>query len=116
MHQLVITRDIIDISLRAAKEADAREVRCVYLTIGDLRDIVDSLFRSCFEHFTKGTAAENARLDVVRVPFTVTCRACGCTHPADIHSDASFACPQCGKTDYELHTGMEFSIDKIEVA
>ena len=77
MHELAITRDIIDISLRAAKEADAREVR---------------------------------------VPSTVTCRACGCTHPADIHSDASFACPQCGKTDYELHTGMEFSIDKIEVA
>ena len=116
MHELGYTREIVDMALNAAKGAGAREVRGVYLTIGELRDIVDELLRGCFEHFTRGTAAQGAKLEVTRVPFTVACKTCGCVHPADIHSDVSFVCPVCGASDYEVRTGMEFSVDRIEVA
>ncbi len=116
MHELAITRDVIDVVVAAANNAQAHEVRRVCLSIGELRDIVDDLFVRCFAHFTKGTIAQGAQVNLNRIPFTVTCKSCGCTYPADIHSDALFVCPSCGKADYELKTGMEFSIDKIEVA
>lgn len=116
MHELGYTRPIVDTVLAAADNAHAHEVRGVYLTIGELRDIVDDLFRGCFSHFTKGTIAEGSKLEITRVPFTVTCRTCGTVHPANIYDDDSFICPSCGDKDYMLKTGMEFQIDHIEVA
>lgn len=116
MHELGYTRPIVDTVLAAADNARAHEVRGVYLTIGELRDVVDSLFRGCFAHFTKGTIAEGSKLEITRIPFTVACQACGAVYAANIYDDNSFICPNCGGRDYALKTGMEFQIDHIEVA
>lgn len=116
MHELGYTRDIIDTVLDAAEKNGAHEVRRVCITIGQLRDIVDDLFRKCFAHFAAGTIAENAAVEIDVVPFTVQCQECGFTWTVDnIYDDAQFYCPACGKNHYAMRTGMEFFINKIEV-
>lgn len=117
VHELAMTRDIIDTVIDAAKANDAHEIRKVSLTIGQLRDIVDSLFVRCFEHFSQGTIAQGAQVEIDKVPFTVRCDECGRTWQIDdIHDDTQFVCPACGASHYEMQTGMEFYINKLEVA
>lgn len=117
MHELGYTRDIIECVIDAAEKNDAHEVRKVSLTIGQLRDIVQDLFKKCFTHFAKGTIAENAEVEIDVVPFTVRCQGCGCTWTVhDIYDDAQFVCPECGTSDYKMQTGMEFYINRLEVA
>lgn len=115
MHELGYTRAIIDAVLGAAEHAQTHEVRAVYLAIGELRDIVDELFVGCYTHFTKDTIAEGSVVHLQRVPLTVACHGCGAVHTANVRDDATFVCPRCGKEDYEVRTGLEFAIDRIEV-
>lgn len=116
MHELGYTQDIIQTVTAAAERTNAREVRAVYLSIGEARDIVDELFIGCFKHFSRGTTAEHADLRIERIPLTVQCVDCQTDYPIDIHDDASLCCPGCGAQNYHLVSGMEFKIDRIEVA
>jgi hydrogenase nickel incorporation protein HypA/HybF len=116
MHELGYTRDIINTAVEVARQNDATEVKKVCVTIGELRDIVDELFRSCFDHFTKGTAADGADLEIDRIPFTVRCDECGFEYSFPIKSDSPTSCPRCGHDHYHVNTGMEFYINRLEVA
>lgn len=116
MHELGYTQDILQTVNAAAINAGATEVKAVYLVIGEARDIVDELFVGCFTHFAKGTPAQGAAVQIERVPLTVRCKACGRVYPIDIHDEGSLGCAGCGACDYGLESGMEFRIDRIEVA
>lgn len=90
-------------------------MKSVYLTIGEMRDIVDDLFCGCFAHFSKGTIAEGSELYIDRIPFTVSCKQCSDVYGIDIRTTNAVVCPRCGAGDYAVHTGMEFFVDHIEV-
>lgn len=116
MHELALVRDVVDVVLETARSNDAAQVRSVSLTVGVGRDIVDSLFRGCFEYFTRGTIAHGADLRLTRTPFTVRCRACGCVYHLEMLDAKTWPCPSCGGSAYELVSGMEFRIDGIEIS
>ena len=116
MHEMALTRDVVDLVLERADAEGAAAVKAVHLTIGYVRDIVEDLFERCFAHVARGTVAERAELVITRVPFTVRCRECGHVYHIDVHEPRTWPCPACGERDYELNSGMEFSVDAIEVA
>ncbi len=116
MHEMGITRSIVDTVLEHAEKAGAREVHAVHLTIGWARDIVEDLLTGAFDYMARGTIAEHADLVITRVPFTVRCNRCGLVYPIDVHKEESWPCPLCGTKDYRLNSGLEFSIDQIEIA
>ena len=115
MHELGYTRDVVDTVVGAAELNGAHEVRSVHLNIGEVRDIVDDLFRGCFTYLARGTVAEGAEVVINRIPLSMHCRLCDDLFHADVYA-GTVNCPSCGKHDYEVKTGMEFSIDHIEVA
>lgn len=115
MHEMALTRDVVDIVLEEARAAGAAEVRTVYLTIGYVRDIVEDLFEQCFAWMARGTAAEHAELVITRVPLTVRCNECGRVYHIDVHDEATWACA-CGAKTYQLETGMEFFVNGLDVA
>ena len=115
MHELGYTRDVVDTVVEAAGLNGASEVRAVYLNIGEIRDIVDELFRNCFTYLARDTIARDAEIHINRVPLSMHCRNCNDMFRADVYAGA-VSCPACGCRDYEVKTGMEFSIDHIEVA
>ena len=116
MHELALVRDVVDGVLDVANSNEASRVNAVSLTVGAGRDIVDSLFRGCFEYFTRGTIACGADLRLTRVPFAVRCNACGCTYHINMHNAKTWPRPSCGGSSYELISDMEFRIDGIEIA
>lgn len=116
MHEMALTRDVVDIVLEEAKRANAAEVRTVYLTIGYVRDIVEDLFERCFAYMARGTVAEHAELVIARVPLTVRCKECGRVYHIDVHDSETWTCAGCGARSYQLETGMEFFVNGIDVA
>lgn len=115
MHELGYTKDILRTVVEAAELSHAHEVRSVYLNIGEIRDIVDELFCNCFTYLARDTIARDSKVVIDRIPLTMACRQCGEVFRADVYA-GKVHCPSCGASDFEVRTGMEFSIDHIEVA
>ena len=114
MHEMGVTRSLVETVARHAEEAGASGVRTVYLRIGFARDIVDELLDNCFGWMARGTICEGAQLVIERIPFTVRCNHCGEVYHLDVHDESSWPCPFCGEKDYVLNSGMEFMITGIE--
>lgn len=116
MHEMGVTRDIVETVIDHAESVGATRVRTVHLVIGFARDIVDELLEGAFKYMTRGTVAEGADLLIERIPFTVRCNQCGFVFHLDVHDEATWACPACdAERDYVLNSGMEFRIENIEI-
>lgn len=62
MHELSVTENILEIAIRHAERADARQIKDLYLVIGDLSSIIDDLVQFYWEILTKNTIAEKSIL------------------------------------------------------
>ena len=115
MHEMALTRNVVDMVVEAAEAAGAAEVRAVHLTIGYMRDIVEDIFERCFAYLARDTVAEKAELVITRVPFTVRCNKCDYVYHIDVYDENTWTCSGCGEKDYKLNSGMEFFVNNIEI-
>ena len=116
MHEMALVHGVVNAVLEHAESAGAKEVRSVHLTIGEGRDVVEDFMQGLFSFLARGTAAERAELVVRRMPYAVRCNLCDCVFPLNVRDSSTWVCPQCGvERNYRLHSGMEFTIDDIQV-
>lgn len=116
MHEMALTRNVVNIVLEEASAQEASEVKKVHLTIGRMRDIVESMFDGLFAYLARGTIAEHAELIITRTPVVAQCKDCGFTYALDLRDFSSFDCPACHVRNIKLLSGQEFFISSIEVA
>ncbi|MGI6591311.1 MAG: hydrogenase maturation nickel metallochaperone HypA [Eggerthellaceae bacterium] len=116
MHELAVTRSIVDIVVRNAAAQEAKRVLQVHLIVGKVRNFEQVWVQRYFDRFSKGTIAEGARIAIDYVPIAFYCHACGETFTFELGHDQEVCCPACGSTDYEMVTGGELMIKEIEVA
>lgn len=116
MHEMSLVRNVLDVVLDVAEQEHATRVESVTLRIGKGRDIVIDFFSGLFDHLAKGTAAEGAELVYERIPMVTRCKDCGKLYRLNVHDDSTWPCPACGSRNYELASGMEFSIENITVS
>lgn len=114
MHEMGVTRSLVDAVVEEAARRGATGVRTVFLRIGFGRDIVDEILDGCFKWMAHGTLLEGCELVIERVPFTVRCKECGTVYPLDVHREETWPCPCCRSRNYEINSGMEFQIAGIE--
>lgn len=116
MHEMALVRDVVDIVVEKAEEAQVSEVSAVHLIIGEGRDIVEDYFESLFQFLARDTVAEHAEIVLYRVPYLVRCNQCGFVFHLKIFDRDTWDCPSCkAHRDYKLVSGMEFAVNKIEV-
>jgi hydrogenase nickel incorporation protein HypA/HybF len=112
MHELAVTQSILDISLRHAQEAGAKQITGINLVIGEFASIVDDSIQFYWDMLAEGTIAQNAKLHFDRIPGEMTCTDCKDSfHP----KDTDFACPNCGSQLVQITKGEEFRVDSIDV-
>ena len=123
MHEMALMRNVVDMVLATCEGKDVGSVRKVYLTIGEMRDVIDEYVPSLFQYLARGTVAENAEVVIEHVPMMVRCqgpddaRPCGEIFHIDTHDPKTWECPRCHAYQrYRLFCGDEFRISKIEVA
>ena len=116
MHEMALTRNVVDIVCAEAERVGASRVGVVRVSVGEARDIVDEIFVDMFAWLARGTVAEGARVELERIPLRVRCRQCGSIYPINVFDESSWPCPLCLQRSYDLVSGMEFTITSIEVS
>jgi len=112
MHELAVTQNVLDIVLREAEKAKAKQIKSIQLVIGDLSGIVDDSVRFYFDFISQDTLAQGAVLSFRRIATRFRCRACGTEFSPQ---DQDWCCPFCGAPAGEVIAGQEFYIESIEV-
>lgn len=121
MHEMPVAQHILNLVLQAAGPG---RVTDIHLRAGELSAIVPASVELFFQHLSKGTPAEGARLHFEMVPLTMHCPDCG--RPADLsrwrdrpppvamaYALAS-GCP-CGSRRLQVTDGAGFELAKIVV-
>ena len=112
MHESSLTKDLFEHVIIHAKEANARRVRRVKVTIGALNDATPESIAFYFNNLAPGTLAEGAVLEFDTAPGQAHCPACG----KDIAIDELYsACPECGGFPIAVTSGNGVYLSSLEV-
>ena len=112
MHELAVTQSILDISLRHARQVDAKRITDINLVIGQFSSIVDDSVQFYWDIIANGTIAQGAALHFNRIPGEMTCGDCG---RAFQPTDRTFECPSCSSGFVRISRGDEFRVESIDV-
>ena len=92
------------------QRAGGREVAGIRVRFG-VRHAVDAeSLAQAFSLVAEGTEAAGATVELITVPATLTCHACG--HSADT-TDLLAVCPRCAGTDVKLTGGDEMVLESV---
>ena len=122
MHEMVITKAMLDMAL---EHAEGRHVTDITLEVGEMSAIVPSSVEIFFKHLSKESLAEGAKLHFKIIPLEMTCRSCGAlvdlsawdgkSPHAKMEKAFVNGCP-CGSKDLEVTDGVRFGLKGIDVA
>ena len=105
MHEGSLTEDLFEHVLIHAREAHARRVTHVKVTIGALSDMTAESIQFYWESMAPGTIAAQAALEFDSAPGTARCPTCG---EAFEILEAYAACPKCGAFPVQGHRQGDF--------
>lgn len=84
MHELSITRSLLDQALAEADKHGAKRISRIRLLLGEGGGVVPDCVQFYFDEMKKGTAAAEAELEFKRVPLRIRCPKCGAEWGAGI--------------------------------
>lgn len=112
MHELSLVASVFEVLEAQVREHGARRVTRVVLEVGVLAGVVPDLLESAFDAYKKGTAAEEARLEIVAVPVRLRCPDCG---GATVREETDFSCAACGSRRVEIVAGRDLVVRTIDL-
>ena len=113
MHELSLTRSLLEIAEEHARGAGAKIIVGITLEVGALSGAVPEALAFAFEVCRQGTMAEGATLEIERVPIRCHCRVCAQEfEPADFVCE----CPRCGRPSTDIRRGRELQVTSLEVS
>ena len=115
MHELQVTKRILDIALEHAEGHQVRRIAVIHLRIGALSDLEDEWLQRYFDYLSRDTLAERARLAIERMPIVVRCSGCSKSFEVERSALDATACPGCGGSRCELVSGREYVVANMEV-
>lgn len=112
MHELSVTKSILEIALQHAAKAQAQRITGLYLVIGPLSSIVDDSVQFYWDVITEDTIAAGSQLHFRRTQTRLLCLDCNFTYSPE---KEELACPSCGGIHIKILSGEEFSLEAIDV-
>lgn len=112
LHELSVTRNIIEIALQKAAEAGAKKISSIDVVIGELSSIEPDCVSFYYEILKKDYGLENTSLVYRRVAALLKCREC---KKEFLGAEMPWACPYCESFNLEIKKGSECYVESIEV-
>ncbi len=112
MHELSIAETILEQALRVAAQERAAAIARVRVRVGDLSGVDPDALKFAFPIAARGTVAEGAALEAIRVPFEVACRRCGAWSRPEPWVPA---CAACGSQEVDTVAGRELRIESLDL-
>lgn len=112
MHEMSICEGILQIIEDQAVTQKFSEVKSVRIEVGAMAGVELEALRFSYEVVTRGTIADNSRLEVIQLPANAWCMICSI--PVIVKQRFE-ACPHCGSYQVEISGGDELRIKDMEV-
>ncbi len=112
MHEMSLCQSVVRIIEEQAKAQRYSRVKTVRLEIGPLATVEPEALRFCFDAATRGTLAENAKLDIITTAASAWCFSCG---EIVTISERNGVCPKCGGYQVQVTGGDALRIKELEV-
>ena len=115
MHELAVTKSIFQIVRKHAEMGNVTRVIAVNLEIGALSDLQAEWLQRYFDHLSRGTIVEGAKLEVNRVPAVFRCNRCQRSFEINSLLNEDLSCTQCHSREVTLVSGREYTVKNMEV-
>lgn len=112
MHEMSLAESMLQLIEDAAQQQGFTRVRTVWLEIGQLACVEQESLRFGFDVVTRGSVAEQARLEIIETAGQGWCEKCARNFPLAALYEA---CPECGSYDVEVTGGDGIRIKELEV-
>ena len=112
MHELPVTRSLLELALQHAAAAGGGRVTALHVEVGRLSGVIDRFVQFYWDIVSEGTPAEGARLHFNTIPIEMECRNCSRRFEPD---GESYACPACEATEVTVVRGDEFNLAAIDL-
>ena len=112
MHELALAEGIIDIIDAEQKKHGFSKVTGITLAVGEFSGIVPECIRDFFPIAAKGSAAENADIEISVIAAEFRCP--DCSYEGGIDRKQA-CCPECGSTGIRMVRGREFYVENLIV-
>ena len=112
MHEMALCEGLLQAIEEQAGTQGFSRVHAVRLEVGTLAAVECDAMRFNFDIITRGTLAEDARLDIVEVDGTAWCMPCDTAVRLQRFGDA---CPRCGSHQLQVVDGKQIKIRQLEV-
>jgi hydrogenase nickel incorporation protein HypA/HybF len=110
MHEYGLCEGVLD---AVRERAGGRAVAGFRLRCGIKHAVDAEAMTLAFEVMAAGTEADGARIEIVIVPATLTCRTCGAGGDT---TDMLALCPRCGSDDVQITGGDELTLESVSYA
>ncbi len=114
MHELSVTNSILGIVLKHAESNNVQRVVSIKLSIGALSDLEEEWLQRYFDHLSRGTVAEGAKLRIQRSELTFSCRGCALEFSVAREDLEEALCPECGRNEGTLISGTGYRVESME--
>lgn len=112
MHEMAICESILQIVEEQATEHKYDRVKMICLEVGQFSGVELEALRFSFDVVTRGSCAENAKLEIVETRAEVWCLPCAKNVLVEKRFDT---CPNCGSGQLQITGGDELRIKELEV-
>ena len=111
MHEISLVRNIFN-TLEAEFTDRFKDIRTIYLTVGELSNVQPILMQNAFEAvLTDEPKYKNTKLNVKVLPIIIYCDAC---FKESMVQQYKFICKYCQKPSRNVKQGEEMLITKVE--
>jgi len=117
MHELEVTKSILDVVLRHAGKNGVSKVTGVTLLVGELAlsALEEVWMQKYFDYLSKNTIAAGAKLHIESAPAVFGCQECGREFSVAVQDIDQACCPDCNGKKLKLISGREYFIKNLEV-
>ena len=112
MYEFALTNSVNNAVQKLCFKQGWSKIHRVMVKVGGMRKVNPELMSFIFSALTKNTPAEGAILSVMIMPVTFYCYSCG---RQGYREDTEFQCPYCGSRNVQLLSGLELSLEVLEV-
>jgi hydrogenase nickel incorporation protein HypA/HybF len=113
MHEANFTEQIVYAIIEELKKYPDRKPRRVCVKVGEMLHLNEESVRMHYELLIKGTALEEAEIELKDDPVEVYCWQCNRRGPVTDHH--LLTCGYCNATDVEVMKGNDIVIESIEI-
>lgn len=107
-----LVESMLQIIEDAARKQGFTRVKTVWLEIGQLACVEKESLHFCFDVVTRGSIAQQARLEIIETAGRGWCEKCACEEPLAALYEA---CPKCGSYEVRVTGGDAMRVKELEV-